>query len=83
MKSIRHSLDESPTKLEPTHKEPKAPPSGEPTSCEIQISALVDDKADFHSSFEADDYKLKEVFQYIGQPMLSIETTHRKWTSSA
>ena len=77
VKSIQHSLDESTTNIEPTDKEPKAPPSGEPTSRGIQIGALVDDKADFQSSFEADDFKLKEVFQHIGQPMLSFETTRR------
>ena len=56
---------------------PKAPSSGEPTCREILISGLVEDKGDFHSSFEAADFKLKEVFQHIGKPMLSIETTRR------
>ena len=77
VKSIQNSLDEIKTKLEPTHKVPKAPPSGETTCREILISGLVEDKGDFHSSFEADDFKLKEVFQHIGEPMLSIETTRR------
>ena len=56
---------------------PKVPPSGEPTFREILISGLVEDKGDFHSSLEASDFKLKEVFQYIGEPMLSIEATRR------
>ena len=75
--SIQNSLDEIKTKLEPTHKTPNAPPSGEPTCREILLSCLVEDKGAFHSSFEADDFKLKEVFQRIGEPMLSIETTRQ------
>ena len=55
VKSIQNSLDEIKTKLEPTHKVPKTPPSGETTCREILISGLVEDKSDFHSSFEADD----------------------------
>ena len=56
---------------------PKTPPSGEPTCREILIGGLVEDKGDFRSSFEADDFGLKEVLQHIGEPKLSIETTHR------
>ena len=56
---------------------PKALTNGEPTCREILISGLVDDKGDFHSSFEADDFKLKEVFERIGEAVLSIETTRR------
>ena len=56
---------------------PKVPPSGEPTFREILISGLVEDKGDFHSSLEASDFKLKEVFQYICEPMLSIKATRR------
>ena len=77
VKSIQNSLDEIETKLEPAHKVPKAPPSGEPTCREILISGLVENKGNFHSTFEADDFKMKEIFQHIGEPMLSIETTRR------
>ena len=56
---------------------PKTPPSGEPSCREVLIRGLVEDKGDFHSSFEADDCKLKDVFQHIGEPMLSIETTRQ------
>ena len=48
---------------------PKAPPSGEPTCREILKIGLVEDKGAFHSSFEADDFKLNEVFQHYGEPM--------------
>ena len=47
VKSIQNSLDEIKTKLEPTHKVPKAPPSEEPTCREILISGLVEDKVTF------------------------------------
>ena len=59
VKSIQNSFDENKTKLEPTHKGPNAPHSGEPTCREILISGLVEDKGDFHPSFEADDFKLE------------------------
>ena len=75
--SIQNSLDEIKTKLEPTHKVSKCSPSGEPTCREVLISYLVENKGDFHSSFEADDSELKEVFQHSSEPMLSIETTRR------
>ena len=61
-KSLQNFLDEIKTKLEPTHKMPKTPPSGEPTFREILISGLVEDKGEIHFSFEADDNKMKEVF---------------------
>ena len=75
--SIQNCFDEIKTKFEPTHKVPKTRPSGEPTCREILISGLVEDKGDFHSSFQADDFQSKEVFQHNGEPILSLETTRQ------
>ena len=77
--SIQNSLIEiKKSVLEPLKVATKAPPSGDSTTFrEILISRLVEQKGDFHSSFEADDSKLQEVFQHIGEPTLSIEATRR------
>ena len=77
--SIQNSLIEiKKSVLEPLKVATKAHPSGDSTtSREILISGLVEQKGDFHSSFEADDSKLQEVFQHIGEPTLSIEATRR------